>query len=174
MAQIPQSCADSIRRAVALANRVGLQNLAAEILEGIVTEEAAAVLAALGSLLHVWETLGLLEEGARDIRQAFNCLRDLITGSNSMACASTHNVSSRAQGPGVCCAAFSAANLTPAVGARVAATDSKGHCFVCEVKASTSRKHPGQLVFKRGQSQKAGSNVSCPTTQNGCCSLLGQ
>jgi hypothetical protein len=71
------------------------------------------------------------------------------------------------QGPGTCCAAFAAAGLAPTVGARVAATDAKGRCFVCEVKTSTSKKNPGAKVFKRGKSMGL-----CPTASHGCCSLL--
>lgn len=88
-----------------------------------------------------------------------------------MACANTHKISTTAQGPGVCCAALSASGLTPAVGVRVAAVNSAGKCIVCQVKASTSKRNPGHLVFVRGKSSVPGSTVSCPTTQEGCCAL---
>jgi hypothetical protein len=93
-----------------------------------------------------------------------------------MACVNQHNVTTKAQGPGKCCAAYSAAfgaGHIPQIGERVSALDAKGHCFVCEVKASTSKKHAGRPVFKRGLSQVIGSTVSCPTTTQGCCALTG-
>jgi len=98
-------------------------------------------------------------------------------GISNMACATTHKVSTTVQGAGPCCAAYSAAfpaGHIPVVGERVAATNKLGKCIVCEVKASTSRKHPGMLVFKRGLAHVAGSVVSCPSTAEGCCALLGQ
>jgi hypothetical protein len=95
-------------------------------------------------------------------------------GGNNVACANTHTVTSKAQGPGICCAALTASGLTPAVGVRVATVNSKGACIVCEVKASTNKKAaPGTLVFKRGKSHVPGSAVSCPTSVEGCCALSG-
>jgi hypothetical protein len=41
------------------------------------------------------------------------------------------------------------------------------------VKASTSAKHPGVPVIKRGKAHVAGSPVNCPSTVTGCCALLG-
>lgn len=81
-----------------------------------------------------------------------------------MACSNTHNTTTKTQGPGVCCAALGA--NTPTVGLRFAATDRNGHCFVCQVAASTSKKNPGKLVFKRGKSLGI-----CPTSSSGCCAL---
>jgi hypothetical protein len=78
-------------------------------------------------------------------------------------CVNTHTESSTVQGPGVCCTAFAAAGLAPAVGARVAATDKNGKCFVCEVKRTTT----GGLGFKRGK-----GGTLCPTKVGGCCALL--
>jgi hypothetical protein len=97
----------------------------------------------------------------------------LHRGGNPMACATTHKTSTTTQGPGVCCAAFSASGLAPAVGVRVAAVNKLGKCIICEIKASTSKKSPGTLVFKRGKAQVPGSTVSCPTSQEGCCALTG-
>jgi hypothetical protein len=57
--------------------------------------------------------------------------------------------------------------MAKAVGTRVATTDAKGRCIVCEIKASTAKKHPGALVFKRGKSMGL-----CPTSSGGCCALL--
>jgi len=88
-----------------------------------------------------------------------------------VACVTTHKTTSTVQGPGVCCAALTASGLTPAVGVRVAAVNKLGKCIVCEVKASTSPKHPGTLVFKRGKANVPGSTVSCPSTSEGCCAL---
>lgn len=87
-----------------------------------------------------------------------------------MACANTHKLSTTAQGPGVCCASMPA-GVTPTVGERWAAKDKKGHCFVCEIKASTSQKHPGRLVIKRGKACE-GNVCLCPTSTGGCCRLL--
>ena len=98
----------------------------------------------------------------------------LSQGGSKMACATTHKVSSVTQGPGVCCAAFAASGQAPAVGVRVAAVNKLGKCIVCEIKASTSKKNPGALVFKRGKASVPGSTVSCPSTQEGCCALIGQ
>jgi len=95
-------------------------------------------------------------------------------GGNSVACSTTHKVSTTAQGPGVCCAALTASGQTPVVGLRIAATNKLGKCIVCEVKASTSKKNPGVLVFKRGKAVVPGSPVSCPTSAEGCCALSGQ
>lgn len=97
----------------------------------------------------------------------------LALGGGNVACANTHKTSVTTQGPGVCCAALVASGLTPVVGLRVAAVNKKGKCIVCEVKASTSPKHQGQLVFKRGKAVVPGSNVSCPTSAEGCCALAG-
>jgi hypothetical protein len=84
------------------------------------------------------------------------------------ACVTTHKgVAPTIQGAGVCCAAFSASGLPRAVGTRVATTDARGRCMVCEIKASTSKKNPGALVFKRGKSLGL-----CPTSAHGCCALL--
>lgn len=92
----------------------------------------------------------------------------------NMACATTHKTSSTVQGPGVCCAALSASGLPPAVGVRVVAQNKLGKCIVCEVTTSRSPKHVGQLVFKRGKASVPGSSVSCPSTSEGCCALIGQ
>lgn len=91
-----------------------------------------------------------------------------------MACATTHKVTSNVQGPGPCCAALSASGLAPAVGVRVVGTNKAGKCIVCEITTSRSPKHPGMLVFKRGKASVPGSNVSCPSTAEGCCALIGQ
>lgn len=90
-------------------------------------------------------------------------------GGPPMACVNNHKVSSTVQGAGTCCSALSKSGIAPAVGVRVAATDSKGKCFICEIKASTSPKHRGSLVFKRGKA--SGPGASCPTSQQGCCIL---
>ena len=83
-------------------------------------------------------------------------------------CVSQHSVTSKVQGPGACCAAFTKAGFSstnPApIGTRVAATDRKGRCFVCQVEASTSKRNPGAPVIKRGKSLGL-----CPTTLHGCC-----
>ena len=83
-----------------------------------------------------------------------------------MACANMHTQTSRVQGPGTCCAALAASGQAPAIGVRVAATSKTGKCFVCQVVASTSKKHPGALVFHRGKSLGL-----CPTVSEGCCAL---
>jgi hypothetical protein len=64
----------------------------------------------------------------------------------------------------MCCAALGA--QTPVIGLRFGATTASGKCFVCEIKASTSKAHPGAMVFKRGK-----GGVICPTTSRGCCAL---
>lgn len=81
-----------------------------------------------------------------------------------MACANQHKTSTIVQGPGVCCAALG--SQTPTVGLRFTATNKLGHCIVCQIKASTSKKNPGALVFVRGKSLGL-----CPTSNVGCCSL---
>ena len=102
--------------------------------------------------------------------------------SNSMACATTHKTSTRTQGPGVCCAALSAAGFGPGnpppIGTRVVAQTqatptSASHCIVCQVSSSTSAKHPGQPVIKRGKNFVAGSAIACPSSAGGCCALVG-
>lgn len=87
-------------------------------------------------------------------------------GGNNMACVNTHSVTTQAQGPGACCKAISASGQTPFIGMRVATTDRRGKCIVCEVKASTSKKNPGAMVIKRGK-----GGTLCPTTSRGCCVL---
>lgn len=89
-----------------------------------------------------------------------------------MACVNTHKVSSTVQGPGVCCAALAASGQTPVVGLRIATVNKLNKCIVCEIKASTSVKHPGALVFKRGKAHVPGSTVSCPSASEGCCALM--
>lgn len=86
-----------------------------------------------------------------------------------MACANTHSVTTHAQGPGRCCASMPAG--TPTIGMRWATTSRTGKCIVCEIKASTSQKHPGRLVIKRGKSCE-GTTCLCPTSVGGCCRLL--
>jgi len=87
-----------------------------------------------------------------------------------MACVNTHKTSSTIQGPGICCAALAASGQTPAIGVRVAATTTTGKCIVCEIKASTSPKHLGKKVFKRGKAC-AGGTCLCPSSTGGCCEL---
>jgi hypothetical protein len=104
-------------------------------------------------------------------------------------CTDTHcptcNKQTRIQGPGTCCAAFAAykAAGSPAgpiqVGARIRANDSKGNCIVCEVKSSTSKRHPGRPVIKRGKGMGPAYDMSlgqvtqgCPSSTGGCCALL--
>ncbi len=94
-----------------------------------------------------------------------------LLGGTTVACANTHKTTALVQGPGVCCAALAASGSVPVVGLRLPALTKKGKCFVCEVKASTSVKHPGALVFKRGKSHVVGSPVSCPSSSEGCCAL---
>lgn len=95
------------------------------------------------------------------------CVSEACNGGNNMACQTTHNVTSRSQGPGPCCAALAASGQTPHVGLRLAAKDRSGRCIVCEVIPSRSKKAaPGQLAFKRGRA--AGL---CPTRESGCCAL---
>lgn len=99
----------------------------------------------------------------------------LKAGGRNMACATTHKTSTVVQGPGPCCAAYAAAAFpTVQAGQRVVATNKAGKCIVCEVKISTSKTHPGVFVFKRGKASVPGSTVSCPSTAEGCCALLGQ
>lgn len=88
-----------------------------------------------------------------------------------MACANTHRTSTLTQGPGVCCQALATSGQTPVVGLRIATTNKLGKCIVCEIKASTSPKHPGAMVFKRGKAHVPGSTVSCPSSFEGCCAL---
>lgn len=98
-------------------------------------------------------------------------------GTGTMACATTHKTSTTVQGPGVCCSCFTAQGFgpgnAPPIGARCATTNKSGKCIVCQVKASTSKKHPGTPVFVRGKASVPGSQVSCPSTSEGCCALLG-
>jgi len=84
-------------------------------------------------------------------------------------CNPTHHSTTLVQGPGKCCAAWSAAGFTNAqVGQRVAITLSNGKCGICEVKILKK----GGFGFKRGKAQVPGSQVSCPTTRQGCCNLV--
>ena len=86
-----------------------------------------------------------------------------------MACANYHTTTSKVQGPGACCAGLAASGMPAQVGTRFAVTiqtKSGPQCRVCEIKASTSKKHPGALVFKRGKSLGL-----CPTVSEGCCQL---
>ena len=86
-------------------------------------------------------------------------------------CTNSHRTTTVSQGPGACCRALAQSGQAAAVGVRVAATNKAGKCFVCEVVQSTSSRHPGKLVFRKGKSMVPGSNVSCPTAQEGCCAL---
>jgi hypothetical protein len=79
----------------------------------------------------------------------------------------------RVPGNGACCTALATAGVVPVVGLRLQAVDKSGHCFVCQIAQSTSTKHPNQLVFRRGKSHVAGSQISCPTSAIGCCALIG-
>ena len=154
---------------------LGFPILAAKILEAGVAFEADEVAVGLGLLgAAYFEATKISQQAANAINNAILCIRSFFLGGTNVACATTHKVSTVAQGPGVCCAAFTASGLTPAVGVRVVATNKLGKCIVCEVKASTSKKSPGTLVFKRGKASVPGSTISCPSTAEGCCALLGQ
>ena len=98
------------------------------------------------------------------------CVKDCIAGGNNVpTCNPTHHSTTLVQGPGKCCAAWSAAGFTNAqVGQRVAITLSNGKCGICEVKILKK----GGFGFKRGKAQVPGSQVSCPTTRQGCCNLV--
>lgn len=86
-----------------------------------------------------------------------------------MACVNTHSVTTRAAGAGRCCSTMPAG--TPHVGMRWATTTRANKCMVCEIAASTSAKHPGRLIIKRGKSCEGGTCL-CPTSVGGCCRLL--
>lgn len=173
---LPASCNQALNRAeAALLALPGFAGTVEKI-AAAVAEEAWPV--ALGLLVAAYaEARSISTNAANAINLALACLRQWLSqtfGGGPVACATTHKVSTVAQGPGVCCAAFSASGLAPVVGARVVATNKNGKCMVCEIKASTSKKNPGMLVFKRGKNQVPGSTVSCPSTSEGCCYLLGQ
>lgn len=138
--------------------------LLGEIADALLTEGWSLVVQLLEGALISFE---FSTEQRRAVESAIACFRSLVGG--NMACSNTHTTSVKTQGPGVCCQA-AAGQPTP-IGARFAATDKNGHCFVCEVKASTSRSHPGVKVFKRGKANVPGSAVSCPSTTGGCCAL---
>jgi hypothetical protein len=150
----------------------------AEILAAIVSGAlvgSATIYAALAAIGIIPPQQGMT------VSQLTAFIRALIasgTGGPGMACATTHSTTTKAQGPGVCCAALSAAGYGPGnpppIGTRVAAQNRLGNCIVCQVSASTSRKHPGVPVIRRGKSFVAGSAVSCPTSSGGCCALVGQ
>lgn len=182
--KIPTVCQTAITNAenalkqVVEATGIGAE-IAALVIGGLEELEIPTVLL-IGGLLEAAYTniKGFSVDGAAALNNAIRCIKQLLQsvvggGSTTVACQNTHLTSTRTQGPGTCCAAFGASGLTPSVGARVAATDKNGKCIVCEVKASTSRKHPGQLVFKKGKNFVAGSTVTCGGS-TGCCSLLGQ
>lgn len=131
-----------------------------ELIEGTLT--AAAAIAAV-------QALGFNIDPRSSAGQVISFIQSLIGGSSVPVCNPTHHVSSLAQGPGKCCAAWSAAGFTAAaVGQRVAITLSNGKCAICEVKIN---RHGG-FGFKRGKAQVPGSQVSCPTTRQGCCNLV--
>jgi len=154
----------------------------------VVADTLAAAIAAfaaeqwaigLGLLVAAYEEALLFSAAAASaLNNAVACVRTFINslgGGSGMACATTHKVSSTVQGGGPCCNAYAAAGFpTVAVGQRVVATNKAGKCIVCEVKLSTSKAHPGIPVFKRGKASVPGSTVSCPSTAEGCCALLGQ
>lgn len=131
-------------------------------LEGLIARQAIeqTVLALLKTFLTIARALDTIH---------WRALRPWIGGSN-MPCVNTHNVTSKAQGPGVCCAALSKSGQAPRVGLRIAATNKLGKCIVCEIAASTSKKHPGRLVFKRGAACDNGTCL-CPSSSGGCCEL---
>jgi hypothetical protein len=169
---LPPSCALSLEQA--LAASVSLEAVAATLVEAVAAFAVDNVPVGLGLLVAAYGEAKLFSVSAANaINNAIACVRSFFgVGGGNMACSNTHKVSSTAQGPGVCCAALAASGLPAVVGQRVAATNSKGQCFVCEIKISTAKKAaPNTLVFKRGKSHVPGSNVSCPTTTEGCCAL---
>lgn len=181
---VPPACQTAITNAeAALAQVVEATGIGAEIaglLIGGVADLEIPQLLLIGGLLEAAYTniKGFSVSGAAALNNAVACIKALLQsivggGTVNMACQTTHTSTTRSNGPGACCAAFAASGLTPAVGARVAATDKNGKCIVCQVTASTSKKHPGQLVFKKGKNFVAGSQVTCGGS-SGCCSLLGQ
>ncbi len=117
----------------------------------------------------------LFEEAKAEplLEKVANELISFFGGGLNMACTTSHKTSTTVAGPGVCCAALSASGAVPTVGLRLSALNKLGKCIICEIKASTSVKHPGALVFKRGKAQVIGSQVSCPSSSGGCCALVG-
>lgn len=183
---LPAPCVTAINRAqAALEGLPGIAAVAAELdslllaaleSEGLVL---AAEVAALYKLMRSLQTR--LQNVAKNAAAALNAAADCLLiflqrlkGAFPMACATTHKTTTTTQGPGPCCAALSASGLTPAPGVRVVATNKSGKCIVCEITTSRSPKHPGVLVFKRGKASVPGSSVSCPSTSEGCCALIGQ
>lgn len=188
---LPAACHTAITNAVsALTQVVEATAIGAEVAGllavVLVEDEAGALTLEVPTLILIGGLIesayknikGFSVSGAAALNNAVSCIKSLLQsivggGTVNMACQTTHTSSTRSNGPGACCAAFAASGLTPAVGARVAATDKNGKCIVCQVTASTSKKHPGQLVFKKGKNFVAGSQVTCGGS-SGCCSLLGQ
>lgn len=97
-----------------------------------------------------------------------------------MACNTTHRVSTKVQGPGLCCQQVTNGSLVLPPGTttlprytsggelnfpHVQVTDSAGHCATCMIVGSSSVKHPGRPVLKfvRG-------GPGCATS-SGCCAL---
>lgn len=165
-------CQTALERLRRVLFEVRFAGLVAEIVEAIASDGWLLAVQLLEAAL---VTIDFRVEQRATVRTLIRCLESLIRRNPTVACATTHKTSTIVQGPGKCCAAYAAAGFTtPAIGQRVVAVNSAGKCIVCEVKASTSPKHPGLLVFKRGKSVVPGSNVSCPSTAEGCCALLGQ
>lgn len=153
----------------------------AEILAAIIS----GALVTSATIYSALVAIGVTAPPGLTVAQLISFIQQLIAsqGGKGMACATSHNVSSQVQGPGVCCAALTAAGFGPGnpppIGTRVAAmtaatSKTASHCIVCQVSASTSKKHPGAPVIKRGKNFVAGSTVNCPTTAGGCCALVGQ
>jgi hypothetical protein len=147
-------------------------------LAAIIADLAAGILSLAEAVVLLGE-IGIIVPAAilaAGVTAVVTYLRSL-GGGTMAACVPSHGVSSRAPGPGVCCAALSAAGFgpgnAPPIGTRVAAVNKNGKCIICEVRASTSRKNPGAPVIKKGKSHVAGSNINCPTTAQGCCALAG-
>jgi hypothetical protein len=85
-----------------------------------------------------------------------------------MACETTHRVTSKTQGPGLCCSQIQSGALAKAIGSSVLVTTATGKCGHCSVRASTSTKPSRHgrpvLRFTFGGS-------GCPSAGTGCCAL---
>lgn len=183
---VPASCVQALNTAQrALQSLPGLSAVVLELdalLLSALESEGFALIAELTAIYKLVKSLAakLINSStlaAKALNQAGDCVLaylNQLRGTKPMACATTHKVTSNVQGPGPCCAALSASGLAPAVGVRVVGTNKAGKCIVCEITTSRSPKHPGMLVFKRGKASVPGSSVSCPSTAEGCCALIGQ
>jgi hypothetical protein len=127
----------------------------------------------------------------QDLNTLFSIFENFFGGNGNMPCQTTHKVTSKVQGPGLCCAQVGVGLTPPPPGTTLpqyiagqadagqipagrivqvttapTTTHPNGLCGSCMIVGSASKKHPGKPVLKF-----VPGGPTCPTAGTGCCAL---